>query len=169
MRLPTGAPPVAVLLAAGIACAPAPAQLSPADLSAIGEVSDAFLKGVLARDFAAVAGLYLEDAVLNPPNQPPVKGRAAVRTFLESFPPVREFKATRDQVDGRGDLAFVYGTYSMTVAPEGAPEIKDAGKYVEIWRKQADGRWLIAVDIFNSDLPAAPPPAPAPSPGPQKK
>ncbi|HEX9202863.1 MAG TPA: nuclear transport factor 2 family protein, partial [Vicinamibacteria bacterium] len=121
MRLPTGAPPVAVLLAAGIACAPAPAQLSPADLSAIGEVSDAFLKGVLARDFAAVAGLYLEDAVLNPPNQPPVKGRAAVRTFLESFPPVREFKATRDQVDGRGDLAFVYGTYSMTVAPEGAP------------------------------------------------
>ncbi len=38
--------------------------------------------------------------------------------------------------------------------PEGAAEpVQDRGKYVEIRRKQADGAWLIAVDIFNSDLP----------------
>ncbi len=168
MRLSRVAAPVAVFLGAGIACAPAPAQLSPADVSAIGQVSDAFLKGFVARDFDAVAGLYLEDAVLNAPNHPAQKGRAAVKAFLEGFPPVREFTSTREVVDGRGDLAFVYGTYAMTVAPPGAPEIKDSGKYVEIRRKQADGRWLIAVDIFNSDLPVAPPPAPASSPGPAK-
>jgi ketosteroid isomerase-like protein len=35
----------------------------------------------------------------------------------------------------------------------------DKGKYVEIWKKQPDGSWKCAVDMFNSDLPAAPAPA----------
>ena len=33
--------------------------------------------------------------------------------------------------------------------------IKDHGKFVEIWKKQADGSWKCAVDMFNSDLPAS--------------
>lgn len=42
----------------------------------------------------------------------------------------------------------------MTMAPPGAPgPVKDSGKYVEVRRRQADGRWLVAVDIFNSDVP----------------
>jgi ketosteroid isomerase-like protein len=36
--------------------------------------------------------------------------------------------------------------------------IAERGKYVEIWREQADGGWKCIVDIFNSDLPEAPPP-----------
>ncbi len=36
----------------------------------------------------------------------------------------------------------------------GTPEpTHDTGKYVEIWRQQPDGKWLLAVDISNSDLP----------------
>ena len=116
-RIRSAAPPLVVLLAAGMPCAPAPEPLSSADLTAIGQVSDAFLKGFAARDFAAVAGLYLEDGVLNAPSHPALKGRTAVRAFLEAFPPVRDFTTTRDLVDGRRDLAFVYGTYTMTVAP----------------------------------------------------
>ena len=46
------------------------------------------------------------------------------------------------------------GAYSLTIQPEGAPEsIRDTGKYIEIRRKQQDGSWLIAIDIWNSDLP----------------
>ena len=42
----------------------------------------------------------------------------------------------------------------MTILVEGTLEpTHDTGKYVEIWRKQPDGKWLIAVDISNSDLP----------------
>jgi len=31
----------------------------------------------------------------------------------------------------------------------------DHGKFVEVWRKQADGKWKCAVDIFNSDIPVS--------------
>jgi hypothetical protein len=37
---------------------------------------------------------------------------------------------------------------------EGAPEpIQDIGKFITILQKQQNNSWLIALDIFNSDLP----------------
>ena len=35
---------------------------------------------------------------------------------------------------------------------EGAP-LHDAGKYLEILRRQSDGSWRYAVDMYSSDLP----------------
>ena len=41
----------------------------------------------------------------------------------------------------------------MTIEVDGA-SVEDVGKYIEIRRKQADGSWLLDVDMFNSDLEA---------------
>ena len=41
----------------------------------------------------------------------------------------------------------------------GGVTLPDSGKFLEIRRRQADGRWLIPRDIGNSDIPL-----PAPSP-----
>ena len=133
-------------------------MVSQAEVSKINEVTQTFVKAALTKDWATVAALYVDDAVLNPPNAPAVKGRAAIRAWMEKFPPLTNFKASNVKVEGHDDLAYVLGTYTMTIAPPGAPgPVNDSGKYVEIRRKQPDGRWLIAVDIFNSDLPASPP------------
>ena len=122
-------------------------------------MSQAFVRAALASDWATVAALYGDDAVLNPPNEPAVKGRAAIQAFFAKFPPITALKFTNIAVEGHDDLAYTLGSYTMTLAPPGAAApVKDSGKYVEIRRKQRDGRWLIAVDIFNSDLPRAPPP-----------
>lgn len=59
------------------------------------------------------------------------------------------------EVGGAGDIAYVYGKYSLTMAPEGKEPVKDIGKYIEIWNRQPDGSWKVALDIFNSDLPLA--------------
>lgn len=134
-------------------------ELSPADVTKINQVTETAVKAALAKDWATMAGLYLDDAVVDPPNEPAVKGRAAIQAWLEKFPPITEFKAGNVKVEGRGDLAYALGTYTMTIVPPGTPgPVVDSGKYVEILRKQPDGQWLIAVDIFNSDLPMAPPP-----------
>jgi uncharacterized protein (TIGR02246 family) len=134
-------------------------SLSEADLKKIDDLSQAAMKAALARDFATWAALFLDDAVLNPPNEPAVKGRAAIRAWLEKFPPITEFKLNHEKVEGREDLAYVLGTYTMTITPPGAPApVKDSGKFVTVVRKQRDGRWLGAVDMFSSDLPLPPPP-----------
>ncbi len=146
-----------IVIALISACQP-PAQeagpLSEQDVAAIKASPDAFAEAMLAGDWAAVAALFTEDAVFMPPNGPAVEGRTAIQASLEPLPPFAQFEATIVQIDGRGNLAFVRATYSETYTVEGTPEpIHNTGKYVEIWRKQPDGKWLIAVEIWNSDLP----------------
>jgi uncharacterized protein (TIGR02246 family) len=132
--------------------------LSPADVNKINDVTQRLVNAALAKDWATFAAVFVEDAISNPPNEPAVKGRAAIRSWAEKLPPITAFEGTNVKVEGRDDLAYVMGTYTMTIAPPGAPgPIKDSGKFVQIYLKQPDGSWLIAVDIFNSDLPAASP------------
>lgn len=141
-------------LAACQAPAPEVGPLSEEDVAAIEASAAVFVEAVVAGDWSAVAAFYTEDAVLMFPSEPVVEGRMAVQAFFEQFPSITQFEPTIVQIDGRGDLAFVRATYSMTIQVEGTPEpIRDTGKYVEIWRKQPDGKWLLAVDISNSDLP----------------
>src|SRR5262249_20915537 len=107
---------------------------------------------LLARSHDELVGLYAEDAVFMPPHQPAVQGRAALRAWMEAFPPLSLFEVQVDEIDGRADLAYARGRYWMKFQPEGASEpVGDFGKYVEIRKKQPDGSWLLTVDIFNSD------------------
>ena len=107
----------------------------------------------LTQDYDGMAALYTEDTVVMPPNQPTVVGRDAVRDWMASFPRVTRAEFKIDEVEGIGKLAFVRGRYSMTLEPEGAPgPVDDEGKYIEIRERQPDGSWLLARDIFNSDL-----------------
>jgi uncharacterized protein (TIGR02246 family) len=132
-------------------------DLSQADVLKINEINQTATKAALARDFETWAALFLDDAVVNPPNEPAVKGRAAIRAWLEKLPPITEFKLNNEKVEGREDLAYVLGTYTMTITLSGAPgPVKDSGKFVTVLRRQSDGRWLCAVDMFSSDLPPPP-------------
>jgi uncharacterized protein (TIGR02246 family) len=130
-------------------------SVSAADVAAIESVSEQFRQALLRRDFDAVSALYTADAVLMPPHHPAVQGGPqAIKAWIAAFPKVTEFNLTIDRVDGRADLAYVRGTYTMTIHPEGAPApISDRGKYLEIRRRQPDGTWLLEADTFNSDLP----------------
>ena len=94
-----------------------------------------------------------EDLVLMPPDMPLLQGKAAAEDYLASFEGV-ELRVTRLAIEGRGDLAFESATYEAWATLEGTIEpITYPGKYVNIWKKQADGSWLIALTIWNSDEP----------------
>jgi uncharacterized protein (TIGR02246 family) len=131
---------------------PPKAGLPAADVAAIRRLTDEWKGFMLAGDFESLAKCYTEDAVELPPGHPEVHGRDAIREWIAQFPKVTRFEIEMQHIDGRGDLAHVRGRYSMTLQPQGAPgPVEDTGKYLEVRRRQPDGSWLMAVDIFNSD------------------
>lgn len=138
------------------------ADLSPADRTAIKNSIDEYARLANAKDFTgAVRGYFTEDGVALPPNGEPVVGNDAIATWLENFPPFTDLAFEEVKLEGSGDLAYLHGKYSFMVTPPGATApVRDQGKHVTIFKRQADGSWKASLGIFNSDLPA--PSAPTP-------
>ncbi len=128
--------------------------LSGEDRDKIDGLTSNFVERMLAGDAAGLAQLYSADGVLMPPNHPIVSGRSAIEDYLGAFPKVTRFSASNDEIDGRDDLAYVRGSYEMTVEADGGESIDDRGSYLEIRKRQDDGSWPMVVDMFSSDIEA---------------
>jgi ketosteroid isomerase-like protein len=153
---------VSTLLLSAAACQPpAPAGLTDKDKATIDSLDQKFTGLAIKGDFdGLVSAYYSDDAVLLPPNAPPATGHAAIVAFFRTFPPITAFQLHTAEIEGAGDLAYLRGHYVMTMTPPGGPAMADSGKYLEIWRKQSDGSWKAARDMFSSDVPLPMPPAP---------
>lgn len=128
--------------------------LSREDIAALRAGPKRFRELLLKRDFASLVKTYARDAVVLQDGGPALKGHAKIRPFFQGFPPITSFQLVVQEIDGRDDLAYVRGTYSMTMKPAGSKKaIKDTGKWLEVHRRRRDGTWPTAVDIFNSDIP----------------
>src|SRR5438093_10188389 len=114
-----------------------------------------------AKDVDKTVSYYAEDAVVMPPNAPAATTKEAIRSawkeMLTSPGAAISWKTTKVEVAKSGDLAYVSGTYEETMTDASGKPVKDRGKYVEIFKKQANGTWKVIVDIWNSDLPASTP------------
>jgi ketosteroid isomerase-like protein/quercetin dioxygenase-like cupin family protein len=99
---------------------------------------------------------YAADATIYAPGAPMARGTSAIRetlTALFSAPGFSlEFGPTKADVGASGDVGYTAGTYQATMS--GTTE---KGKYIEVWKKQADGQWKVMEDIFNADAPVTPP------------
>ena len=118
-----------------------------------------------AKDLDKTVAFYADDAVVMPPNQAAVTTKDGIRNlwkgFLDSLQDI-SWKTTRVEVAKSGDMAFLTGTYEMTMK-DGT---KDHGKYCEVWEKKGS-TWKVGIDMFSSDLPAQP--ASSPPPGAAEK
>jgi uncharacterized protein (TIGR02246 family) len=165
---------LAALLVLGAACQPAPktettsmagesaaapAGLSAQDEAAVRAVDADWARAASAGDGNAIAALYATDATILPPMEPLRQGEAAKKywvDFTNSFSGPIELTTTA--VEGRGDLAYGVGKYRMSVTPKKAgakPLPIEEGKYVEVFKKQADGSWKIIYDIWSPNAPPA--------------
>jgi uncharacterized protein (TIGR02246 family) len=119
-------------------------------------------KSAESRDVEKLLSFYADDAVVLPAHAAIATTKDSIRNIfrkLLSVPGVAlGWKATKVTVAGSGDLAYSTGAYEMTALDDSGKSSVDSGKYVAVWKKQADGNWKVAVDIWNTDLPL-----PAPS------
>ncbi len=141
------------LLAVGLLCLigsqPLLAQLTPQDKADLQAVEASALASLSAHDVATFVGLFADDAVLQPPNAPTVRGHAELETWARAFPTVVSIAWPNAQWHGQGNLAWVTTDYILQV--EGLPA--DRGKQMGVYRRSPNGTWQIAAVSFNSDLP----------------
>ena len=109
------------------------------------------------------AALYTQDAIILPPHGAAVQGREAIGQWLATLPVISSATGEDVEVQGAGDLAYLRGTYTMTVTVPGVPvPIKEVGKFLQIHRRQGDGSWRVSREI---DLPLPLPTTASPSQG----
>jgi uncharacterized protein (TIGR02246 family) len=151
------------LLLLAVGCTqPPPPDTRAADEAAVRDADAQWSKTAGAGDVDGTVAYYVDDASLLPPNAPIANGKQAIRAMWTSLlgpGTTISWEANKVEVARSGELATIMGTYQLSMKdPQGNP-VNDRGKFVEVWKKQADGKWKVVADIFNSDLPAAPAPA----------
>ena len=138
-----------------------PPDTQAADESAIRDLDAQWSKTAAASDVQGTVSYYSDDASVLPPNAPIATGKQAIHAVWVSLlgPGVSlSWQASKVEVSRSGDLAYAMGVYQATMKDSQGKPVADHGKYVEVWKKQADGKWKTVADIFNSDLPPSPPP-----------
>jgi uncharacterized protein (TIGR02246 family) len=116
----------------------------------------AYAKAFNKGDAKGVAALYTRDAAWMVPNGPTVKGRKAFEAATAEAINAgwKNIKFSGQKSGSDGDLAYNVGRLTMDMTTANGTR-KEKGKFVDIYKRQADGSWKIALTIFNSDLPAA--------------
>jgi ketosteroid isomerase-like protein len=88
------------------------------------------------------------------PGAPAMVGKDAVRRYVAAAFAIPDFSigwvTEHVWIAKSGELAYATGSDEIRMtSPEGKPVVEH-NKAIAIWRKQADGSWKCAVDMWNS-------------------
>jgi ketosteroid isomerase-like protein len=146
---------LAALVAMAVAGMAARGQKTVPELS---KIAADFGTAATAGNAAKVASFYAADATFMPPNEASLRGPKAIQGWFQKHMDAGAVTLTLAPTESRisGDLAFEAGTYALGIRPKTGQPINDKGKYVIVLKKDG-ATWKISHDIFNSDLPPAPP------------
>jgi len=97
---------------------------------------------------------WTENAIVLPPDQPAMVGKAAIREFLRQASSIPGFSITWEPeqatVSDEGDLGYLVESNRITFNDASGVLKTQYGKGVTVWRKQADGAWKCVVDTWNN-------------------
>lgn len=126
-----------------------------ADERAIRAAAEDWAKAALHKDVDKCVSFYADDAHMYPFNSPRTETKADIRrewtNFLTTPGAVLETKTTSVTAAESGDLAYETGTFELTQNDTQGKPSKTPGKYVVVWKKQANHEWKAVADIFNTD------------------
>jgi ketosteroid isomerase-like protein len=107
------------------------------------------------RDVERIISYWTDDAVVMPPGLPAVKGKAALRLYVESSMQIPGFRITWTSTEANfspdGNLAYIFGRNAVTMNGADGTPITTEGRAVTIWRREPDGQWRCAVDVWNAE------------------
>ena len=124
--------------------------MAPDEL-AIRDVHAAWIAAVDAADLDALLALMTDDVVFLNPGQAPFGRDGFAPRFQDGHRRNRIHCISElQEVEVVGDVAFTRCRDSLAVAPrDGSAPVALAGDRLTIYRRQADGRWLLARDAHT--------------------
>lgn len=135
---------------------PPAASLTSEDREAIRRFTEQeWTAATLARDWDRSLALCTTDVVYMPADQPVLCGHAALREWLNQFPPVVQFSQPLEELSGQGNLAIARATFTAVVDVSGQ-HVTNTGKALCWFQKDASGRWLAKAVCWNWDRPLTP-------------
>ncbi|HEV8506944.1 MAG TPA: nuclear transport factor 2 family protein [Chitinophagaceae bacterium] len=130
---------VSILLVVACSCSETSTTTSPES------VIKKYERLVLEMKADSISQLFTIDAEVGHEDQPAVKGRDSIYSFLSSFKNVRVIN-NRDEIVSssiRDDSATVNGSYAQTVIVSGNDTVNVAGKFIATMVRQKNN-WLIS-------------------------
>lgn len=121
------------------------------------------LEGKFAKETAegggkAFASWFADDAVSLSNGHAPVVGHDAIARNATWSPASYQLTWTpvAAQMSAKGDMGFTWGHYEGTSRDAAGKPVIEKGRYMTIWKKQADNTWKVELDSSNSGPPDDP-------------
>jgi uncharacterized protein (TIGR02246 family) len=125
-----------------------------AEEAAIKQADDQFFADVNAKNAAAAAEAYSDDAIYMEAGSPALTGKDAIRKHLDEFVKLAQLAisggATDIKFSDDGSVAYETGKFSVRYADAKGKAVKDDGKYLILWRK-SDGKWKVVAESNSMD------------------
>lgn len=121
------------------------------DEQTIRSVHTTWINAVNAADLACLLSLMAHDAVFLTPGRAPSDRDAFVANFSTAHEQTRiRCVSELEEVVIAGDVAYTRSRDALHVTPRpGGEEMHLAGYRMTVYRKQPDGRWLLARDAHT--------------------
>ena len=125
-------------------------EASPEELS---QMNKDFARYINEKNATAAANLYDEHAMLLPPNEKTVSGRAQIQKYWQGAIDGGVGNVSVSTVDARsnGDLGYEVGRYHLTIKNANGTTTSETGKYIELLKRDGSGKWLSTYGIWNAD------------------
>jgi uncharacterized protein (TIGR02246 family) len=119
------------------------------DKQAIRDLIKTWTRASAEGDLARILTLMDEDVVFLREGSPPMRGREAFADqFKQAIEKVRiEAHSDLQEIEVSGDMAYSWNQLSVTMEPlQGGEPIRRSGPVLTIFRKKADGSWVLSRD-----------------------
>ena len=97
---------------------------------------------------------FADDATAFPAGKPLIHGKAALREFYSAMFSTPEFtlewRPVKADMAASADLGYTIGTSESRYRDKNGKIVTQPGKYLTVWKKQADGSWKVAADLGNA-------------------